>query len=62
MAHWVKNLTAAVQVAAEAQVQFLALLLHLWLCFNPWPRNFHSHGCGHILKKKKKSRDFVKLF
>ena len=56
MVQWVKNLTAAAQVIAEAWVQSLAqcsglkdlTLLQLqrrsqlWLGFNPWPGNFHT--------------------
>ena len=55
LAQWVKNPTAAAQVAAEAQVQspdpcsglkHLAVphLWHrsqMWSGFNPWPENFH---------------------
>ena len=55
VSQWVKNSTAAVPVASEAWVQFLAqdnelkdpaLLqlwhrLYLWLRFNPWPGNIH---------------------
>ena len=55
MAHCIKNLTAVSQVAAEAQVRFLALhsglkdlvlprlqcRSQLWLGFSPWPGNFH---------------------
>ena len=55
MVQGVKNLTAAVQVAANVQVQspagsrrlkHLALPLlwcrsQLWLRFSPWPGNFH---------------------
>jgi len=28
----------------------------LWLGFHPWPRNFHCHGSGRKIKKKKKRR------
>ena len=63
VAQWVKNLTAAAQVAAEAQVQSpaqgsvlkdpalpqLRCRLQLQLGFSPWPRNFH------ILLKKNHS-------
>ena len=48
MAQWVKNWTAAAQVAVEVQVQSLALLSGLrdpvgYSCgsFSPWPGNFH---------------------
>ena len=55
MAQWVKNLTAAVGVAADVRVPPLAqcselkdpALPQLWwrlqvqLGFNPWPGNFH---------------------
>ena len=49
MSQWVKNLTAAAQVTAEAKVRSLArcsglkdlTLLQLQLGFNPWPGNFH---------------------
>ena len=45
---WIKNLTAAAQVAVEvvsSQTQQGGLkdlaLLQLWLRFSPWPGNFH---------------------
>jgi len=49
MVQWVKNQTAAVQVAAEAPVQSPVqcgelkdlALLQLCLGFIPWPRNFY---------------------
>ena len=70
MAQWVKNPTAAAQVAAEVQVWSLAqhsglkdpVLLHLqhrlklWLGFNPQPRNFHMPQVQQ-LKKEKRERE-----
>ena len=61
MAQWVKNLTAAAQVAAKACIQSLAwssrlkdpALLQLehrsqlWLKFSPWPRNFPMSQYSH---------------
>ena len=49
MVRWVKNLTVAAQVSAEAQIPSLVqhrglndpVLPMLWLGFSPWPRNFH---------------------
>ena len=41
------------------------VLLELWcrlqlqLGFNPWPSNFHMHGCGQKKKKKKKVQVWV---
>ena len=55
MTQWVKNLAAGAPVAAEVQalVQHSGLkdpvLLHLWLGFSLWPRNFQCI-CNH--KKK----------
>ena len=54
MVKWIKNLIAAAQVMAEAQVQSLAWCsglkglslpqswcrLQLWIGFSPWTRNF----------------------
>ena len=65
VARWVKNLTAAAQVKAEAWVQSLAqcsrlkdpALLQLQcrsqlrLRFDPWPGNFHMPWYGHKNKK-----------
>ena len=59
MVHWVKNLTAAAQVAVEVWVQSLALcnglkdpaLLQVQLRFNPSLGNCICHGCGHKRKK-----------
>ena len=62
----IKDLTAAAQVSAEAQIQSLpqsselkdpGLLqlqdrLQLWLTFNPWPRNFHMPQVQPLKKKK----------
>ena len=57
MVQWVKNPTAVAQVAAEVQVQSLALLqlwcrLQLWLGFDPRPRNFPMLGVQHKIKNK----------
>ena len=65
VAQWVRILTEASQVAAEAQVgspdwhsglKDLALT-QLRLRFNLWPRNFHMHGCGTKQKSPKSSLD-----
>ena len=47
-------------VAQKVKDPALLLLWHrlqLWYRFNPWPRNFQCHGCGHKKKKKKKKRE-----
>ena len=60
MAQWVKNLTAAAQVTAEAQVQFpaqcrglkdpalpqLCRRTQLQLRFNLWPGNLYAVGAA----------------
>ena len=59
VAQWIKNLTAAAQVAVETRVQSLAqhsglkypAMLQLQLRLNPWPRNFHKPW-GWALKKE----------
>ena len=59
---WIKNLIAAVWVAAEAQVQSSAwhrglkdlALPHLWLGFSLWPGNFHTLQVQPLKKKKKR--------
>ena len=70
MARWVKNWTAAAQVAIEAWVQSpvlcsrskdLALLQmwnrsKLWLEFNPWSGNSHMPQVQPQKKKKKKKK------
>ena len=57
VAQWVKNLTAAAQVAAESQVPPLTVqdpaLPQLKLRFSPWPRNFHMLQVQQKKKKKK---------
>ena len=71
VAQWVKNLTAAAQVAVEARVRSLAwhdglkdlvfLQLQgqwqLWLRFTSWPGNFHIPWVQPFKKKKKKDRE-----
>ena len=61
MVQWVTNLTAAVRGAAEVQVLSPAwcsvlkdpALLHLWLGFSPWPRNFHMPQVQPFKKERK---------
>ena len=66
VAQWVKNPTAVVQVAEEAQAQSpswcsglkdqalpqLWYRTQLYLGFNPWPRNFHTPRVQSLKKKK----------
>ena len=63
---WVKNLTTAPWVAAEARVRSPAWLSglkdpalpQLQFRFNPWPRNFHKPGV-HPLKNNN-NKNFYK--
>ena len=66
MMQWVKNLTAAAQVAVEMQIQFpvwcsglkdtvlpkVGHKLQLHLPFHPWPRNSMCWGHGHYKRKR----------
>ena len=70
LVQWVKNLTAAAGVTAEARVQSpaqhngwkdLALpwLQHRsqpWLGFNPWPGNFHMPWVQPLKKRRKQNK------
>ena len=71
MAQWVKNPTAAAQVATEAWVQYLdqhsglkdpvlpqLLPMQLQLGFNLWPGNFHMLW---VLPQKQKTKNKPKV-
>lgn len=70
MAQWVKNVTAAAWVTAEARVLSLAqhsgskdpVLRQLWLGFSPSSRNFHTSRVQPFKKKEKKEKILFSIY